>query len=74
MVIIGITYFPGDALARWFEEVATRAVPFGITLVVAMIIVFFVGWLALIITHEVGESLCDNFAARGLELRGPRRK
>jgi hypothetical protein len=75
VMITGFVYLPGQAIGTWFHD-ATGA-PDGVTwlwTLIAMVLVFFGGWIVLVITHKVGELLCDNLARRGLELRPRRRR
>lgn len=71
-VVIGILYLPGYYLGSWFQEATIGPSPDLIWLwtLIAMVLLFFGGWIVLLITHSVGERFCNNLANRGIELRG----
>ena len=45
-----------------------RAFAFGVTMIILLVGVLIL-WVLLIVTHAIGETICDSLARRGLELR-----
>ena len=69
-----VLYWPSSAVAQWFcAQVRDDAGwVFWSTALTMMIVIGLLAWAALAIVHNFGERFCNNLAARGTEIRGPR--
>jgi len=71
ITIIGALGYADLKFARWLQEVSGpgyNEVPWPLGMMVGLLVAAVFIFL-LFLTHEVGDSICDALAERGLELR-----